>query len=187
MVPRAQGTGQGHPHHLGCGGCRRRRRCAVVASLPQKGFIAGFGKQLTQQVPGREPEASRHFPIRSCSVSPPSYGDSSKDRASGSAQGQAELGVFWPETGTPPWTVPRAGFLRGYLRKGSHPAPPGAGLPPTAAGWALPVPKGGPGGSGKPGAGREARGAGSCLSLLPARHAPSASCSPQPGRSFQYR
>lgn len=106
----------------------------MVASLPQKGFIAGFGfgKQLTQQVPGREPEASRHFPIRSCSVSPPGYGDSGKDRASGSTQGQAGLGVFWPGTGTPPCTAPRAGFLREYLRKGSHPAPPGAGLPPIS-------------------------------------------------------
>lgn len=188
-----QGTGTPTPPRLG-GGCRRRRRCAVVASLPKKGFIAGFGfgKQLTQQVLGREPEACRHLGISQLGAvwcHRPATGTAAgtglwaqpEDRLSlGSpSRGRGHLPTQPPGL-VSPGDISGEGFI--LHRLGLGPLQPHHPL--TAPGWALPVPKGE---SGRPGAGREAPGAGSCLPVLPARHAPSASCSPWPGRSVRYR
>lgn len=56
------GQGTGTQCHLSLGGCQQRRPRAVATCLPQEGFIAGFGigKQLTQQVLGRELEVHPH-------------------------------------------------------------------------------------------------------------------------------
>lgn len=111
-------------------------------------------------------------------MSPPSCGDNGGDL--GSARGQAEIEVPIREWGHLP--SPRAAVPGGHLGEDLVLLQP-AGMNPALAAWVSPVPEGIRG----PGAGREVLGAGSCLPLLPARRAPSRSCSPRPSRSFQNR
>lgn len=147
----------------------------MAASLPREGFIAGLGKQLMQQVLGRELEACRHLPIRRCSML-----HTGRDRALGSARGQAELGMSQLGMETPPCMAPRAGFPRRHSREGPilHQLGLGSLQRPEAGLYQSLI------GVREAGDRWKAAGEGSCLPLL---HAPSMSCSPRPGRSFQYR
>lgn len=129
VLPGAQGRGQGRLCHLGSEGCQRRRPCAVATCLPQKGFIAGFGigKQLTQQVLGRELEVHPH----------PSISQLGAVRCHRPAMGtMAGMGIWGQpkdrlrlrspcEGGDNSPRKSQAAFPGGHLGRGRHPAPAG--------------------------------------------------------------